>query len=83
MVYFHLETQFEKDLELNVVRIGVLCSISMPKVVSSLSRRVFISFGEELESAPLHPSAALSGTTFFQCGHRVRSLAAILPHPGS
>lgn len=55
MGYFYSETQFEKDLELNVVRIWVLRSVSLPKPARSLFRK-------ELENVPLRALASPSGT---------------------
>lgn len=39
MGHFYSETQFGKDLELNVVRIWVLHRVSLPKPANSLSRK--------------------------------------------
>lgn len=70
MGHFYSETQFGKDLELNVVRIWVLHRVSLPKPANSLSRK------EHLLRSGGSGALATLWDTFAPCDSAVRSSAA-------
>lgn len=76
MGHFYSETQFGKDLELNVVRIWVLHSVSLPKPANSLSRKEHLLRAGGSGDCPTVSTGVTLWDTFAPCDSAVRSSAA-------
>lgn len=83
MGHFYSETQFGKDLELNIVRVWVLHSVSLPKPASSLFMKEHLLQLVGTRECPTVSTGVTLRDTFAPRDSAARSSAATSPHPVS